>query len=63
MKNVLDRVVQNPHRYQLVPVAGQDGVYDIAALPGTITEVGTIVNRSLLMEMQGLFPANETQFI
>ena len=61
MKNVLDRVVQYPHRYQLLAVSGETNTYDIVAKPGTITEIGTIVNRSLLMEMQG-FSANETVF-
>lgn len=45
-----DRIVQNPHRYQLVPVAGQEGIYDIIAKPGTITEVGTPINKATLLK-------------
>ena len=54
--DVRDRVVQNPHRYQLVPVAGQEGVYDIVAVPGTITEAGTAVNRALFNGLQSDIP-------
>lgn len=61
MKNVLDRVVQYPHRYQLFAVSGETDTYDIVAKTGTITEIGTIVNRSLLMALQG-FIANTTVF-
>lgn len=43
-----DRVVQHPHRYQLIPVAGQEGTYDIIAKPGTITEPGTPINKATL---------------
>lgn len=46
---MIDRNVQYPHRYQLVPVAGQDGVYDIIAKPGTITDVGTPINKATLL--------------
>ena len=55
MINALDRVVQHPHRYQLVPVAGESDTYDIIAKPGTITEAGTPINRALLMAMQGFY--------
>ncbi len=61
MKDIKDRNVQYPHRYKLNAISGQSDTYDIVAEAGTITEVGTIVNRSLLMEMQG-FSANETVF-
>jgi len=44
-----DRVVQHPHRYQLVPVAGQPDIYDIIAKPGTITEPGTPINKATLL--------------
>lgn len=44
-----DRVVQFPHRYQLVPVAGEEGTYDIVAKPGTITEAGTPINKATLL--------------
>lgn len=56
MINVLDRVVQNPHRYQLVPVSGQEGVYDLVAIPGTVTEGGTAINRSLFNTLQQDIP-------
>lgn len=59
MKNVKNRIVQFPNRYKLTPVSGD--VYDLSPEAGTITEIGTIVNRSLLMAMQG-FSANETVF-
>lgn len=44
-----DRVVQHPHRYQLVPVSGQSDTYDIIAKPGTITEAGTPINKATLL--------------
>lgn len=44
-----DRVVQYPHRYQLVPVAGESDTYDIIAKPGTITEAGTPINKATLL--------------
>lgn len=44
-----DRVVQYPHRYQLVPVAGESDTYDIIAKPGTVTEAGTPINKATLL--------------
>lgn len=44
-----DRVVQFPHRYQLIPVAGEEGTYDIVAKPGAITEAGTPINKATLL--------------
>lgn len=44
-----DRVVQYPHRYQLVPVAGETNVYDFVPVTGTVTEVGTPLNKSTLL--------------
>lgn len=44
-----DRITQFPHRYQMVPVAGQPDTYDIIAKPGTITEVGTPINKATLL--------------
>lgn len=44
-----DRVTQFPHRYQLVPVAGQADTYDIVAKPGTVTEEGTPINKANLL--------------
>ena len=43
-----DRITQYPHRYQLVPVSGQSDTYDIIAKPGTVTEVGTPLNKATL---------------
>ena len=43
-----DRNVQFPHRYQMVPVAGQESVYDFVPVPGTITEPGTPINKATL---------------
>ncbi len=45
-----DRVVQYPHRYQLVPVAGKTNVYDFVPVPGTITEAGTPLNKATLLK-------------
>ena len=45
-----DRVVQFPHRYQLVPVAGQTNVYDFVPVTGTVTEVGTPINKANLLK-------------
>lgn len=39
-----DRIVEHPRRYQLVPVAGQEGVFDLVPVTGEVTEVGTPVN-------------------
>lgn len=47
MRQVKDRVVQHPHRYKLVPVAGTTDTYDLERVPGTVTEKGTAVNRQL----------------
>lgn len=44
-----DRITQYPHRYQLVPVSGQSDTYDIIAKPGTVTEVGTPLNKANLL--------------
>lgn len=44
-----DRVVQYPHRYQLMPVSGQNGVYDLIPVPGTVTEAGTALNKGNLL--------------
>jgi hypothetical protein len=44
-----DRVVQYPNRFQLAAVAGQPNVYDITAVPGTITEAGTPIGKANLL--------------
>ena len=59
MKDVKNRIVEHPNRYNLTQVSGD--VYDLSPEAGAITEAGTIVNRSLLMAIQG-FSANETVF-
>lgn len=61
MINVKDRVVQYPHRYKLVPVSGQDSTYDMVAVPGTVSETGTAINRALLLATQGFY-GNQTVF-
>lgn len=51
-----DRIVENPHRYQLIPT-GESNTYDIIAKPGTITEEGTPINKATLLkdETAGLY--------
>lgn len=61
MKNVTDKIVQHAHRYKLTPVSGEADTYDLEKIEGTVTESGTVVNRSLLMALQG-FSANQTVF-
>ena len=58
-----DRIVQYPARFQLTPVAGQSGAYDLAAVPGAVTEAGTPINKANLLTdttaaALGLNPAN-----
>ena len=59
MIDAKDRIIQYPSRYQLTLVSGT--TYDLTPVPGTVTEAGTLVNRELLMAMQG-FTANTTVF-
>lgn len=49
-RNVKDRVVQYPHRYQLVEV--QPGIFDLIPVTGTVTEEGTPVNKELLQRYE-----------
>lgn len=44
-----DRAVQYPNRIKLVPVAGQENTYDVQAVPGTITDEGTPLNKANLL--------------
>lgn len=44
-----DRVVQHPARYQFVAVAGMTDTYDLVPVPGTVTEEGTLLNKSNLL--------------
>jgi len=58
--NVIDRVSGNAGRVMLIPVAGQINVYDMVRADNP-SEVGTPINRTLLMAMQG-FVAGKTTF-
>lgn len=51
-RDVKDRVIQYPRRYKLIPVAGTTDTYDLEAVPGTVTEAGTAVNRAYLLPME-----------
>lgn len=44
-----DRLVQYPNRVQLIQVEGQPGIYDIEAVPGTVTANGTPLNKATLL--------------
>lgn len=44
-----DRLIQYPNRYRLVAVQGQEGVYDLEAVTGTVTEQGTPLNKANLL--------------
>ena len=52
MINVEDRIVENANRYQLVLVAGTTDTYDLIPVPGTVTKIGTPINRALFAEIQ-----------
>lgn len=49
-RNVKDRVVQYPRRYQMVEV--QPGIFDLIPMPGTITEPGTPINKAFLQPIE-----------
>jgi hypothetical protein len=49
-RDVKDRVVQYPRRYQLVEV--QPGIFDLIPVTGTVTEEGTPVNKELLQRYE-----------
>ena len=44
-----DRVVQYPNRYKLVPVPESDDTFDFEAVPGTVTQEGTFLNKANLL--------------
>lgn len=44
-----DRIVEHPGRYRLVPIPGQDGVFDLEPVPGSVTEVGTPICKNTLL--------------
>lgn len=46
---MMDRVVQFPHRYKAVKVAGEENVFDFVPMPGVTTEVGTPLNKATLL--------------
>jgi len=45
-----DRNVQYPNRFRMVKVPGTDDIVDLIPAPGTITEEGTLVNKSALLK-------------
>lgn len=51
-RDVKDRVVQYPRRYRLVPVTGQEDIYDLSPVTGTVTEPGTPVNKAYLQPIE-----------
>lgn len=61
MIDIKDRIVQYPSRYKLLPVGGTTDTYDLSPVQGTITELGTDVNRALFMAVQGFY-GNNTVF-
>lgn len=44
-----DRQVQYPNRFRLNAVSGQENVYDLVAVPGTVTQAGTALNKANLL--------------
>lgn len=51
-RNFKDREVQYPNRIRLVPVAGQEGVYDVERAEGTVIEPGTVLDAALFNAME-----------
>lgn len=49
-RDVKDRVVQYPRRYQLVEV--QPGIFDLIPVTGTVTEEGTPINKAYLQPIE-----------
>jgi phage-related tail fiber protein len=49
-RNVKDRVVQYPRRYQLVEVS--QGIYDLVPVTGTVIEEGTAINKAYLQPIE-----------
>lgn len=46
---IKDRQVQYPNRFRLAAVSGQENVYDITPVPGTVTQAGTALNKANLL--------------
>lgn len=44
-----DRIVEHPNRYRLVPVSGEDNVFDLIPEPGEVTQEGTPLNKQNLL--------------
>lgn len=51
-RDVKDRIIQYPRRYQLTPVGGTDDTYDLVPITGTITEEGTKINKAYLQPIE-----------
>lgn len=49
-RDVKDRIVQHPGRYQLNPVSGD--IYDLVPVPGTVYEEGTDINKAYLQGIE-----------
>lgn len=49
-RDVKDRVVQYPRRYQLVEVS--QGIYDLVPVTGTVIEEGTAINKAYLQPIE-----------
>ncbi len=58
-RDVKDRVIQYPGRYKLTLVAGTTDTYDLEAVPGTVTEAGTAVNRAYLLPIENALQSND----
>lgn len=44
-----DRVIEHPGRYQLMLVDGESNIYDLTAVPGTVTAEGTDLNKANIL--------------
>lgn len=51
MADVKDRITEHPHRYKLIPVPGEPDTYDLAVVPGEVTEPGTPINRAVFEQI------------
>lgn len=51
-RDVKDRVIQFPKRFKLTAVAGEADTYDLTAVTGTVTEVGTAINKAYLQPIE-----------
>lgn len=53
-RDVKDRIVQYPRRYQLNPVDGGENIYDLVPITGTVTEDGTKLNKAYLQPLEDI---------